>query len=102
MGAPLLHPERALAAEAAELYAAHVPHGSLVVGTHIRSVFSIHSACDGELYRRWTVHGREKWHRLARTWLGTRSGICRPQWACLSVEQAAAFREDALRTIAAS
>ena len=38
MGSPLLRPEPALAAEAAELYRANVPPGSLVVGTHIRSV----------------------------------------------------------------
>ncbi len=37
IGEPLLRPERALAAEAAELYAANVPPGSTVVGTHIRS-----------------------------------------------------------------
>ena len=36
IGAPLLRPEPAMAAEAAELYAANVPPGSTVVGTHIR------------------------------------------------------------------
>ena len=36
IGAPLLRPQPALAAEAAELYAANVPPGSIVVGTHIR------------------------------------------------------------------
>ena len=36
LGAPLLPPERDLATEAADLYAANVPSGALVVGTHIR------------------------------------------------------------------
>jgi hypothetical protein len=44
IGAPLLRPEPALAAEAAELYAANVPPGSLVVGTHIRSENHLHKS----------------------------------------------------------
>ena len=36
LGAPLLRPEPGLAAAAAERYAANVPPGSTVVGTHIR------------------------------------------------------------------
>ena len=41
IGKPLLRPEPGLAAEATELYAANVPPGSIVVGTHIRFYSSI-------------------------------------------------------------
>ena len=36
LGSPLFRPENDLAAEAAALYAANVPPGSVVIGTHIR------------------------------------------------------------------
>ena len=44
IGAPLLRPKPQLAADAAQLFAAKVPPGALVVGVHIRSVQELEAA----------------------------------------------------------